>query len=101
VGVLLSHPIPLVGLGDGAVTSEHGERCSGIILQGESHFPPLIHGFGYGDVEIRNNAMPRRDVHNHAPPPNLHFRVRVLWELDAKEVIQQIEMVVNPHEGLT
>jgi hypothetical protein len=43
--------------------------------------------------------MSKLDVGNHAYQ-NCHFHVRALWELNAKEVVPQVEMGVNPHIGL-
>jgi hypothetical protein len=98
--VLLGHPIPPVGLGDGTVASKHGERRGGGgVPQVEPHFLPPINGFRHGDVEIRIDTLPRLDTDDHNPRIS-HFRARALREPNAKEVVPQDEMGVNPHEGL-
>jgi hypothetical protein len=76
---LLGHPIPPFGLGDRAVTCEHGEQHDSIAPHKEPHFLPPMHGFSRGEVEIR---------------------IFALQELDVKEVVPQVEVGVNSHEGL-
>jgi hypothetical protein len=44
--------------------------------------------------------MPRLEVDLHATQ-NCRFHVCALRELDAKEVVPQVEVGVNAHEGLT
>jgi hypothetical protein len=83
---VLGHPVPLVGLGDGAITREHGKRCGSVVSQKESYFLPLVQGFGHGEVEVRIDAMPGLGVDNHASQ-NCHFHVRALRETDVKEVV--------------
>jgi hypothetical protein len=36
-----------------------------------------------------------------APPENHHFCAQALRAPDTEEVVPQVEMRVNPHEGLT
>jgi hypothetical protein len=47
------------------------------------------------EVKIRIDAMPRSDVDVHATR-NRHLRVCALRELDAEEVVPQVEVGVNP-----
>jgi hypothetical protein len=61
--VLLGHPVPLVGLGDGAVNCEHGERAA----QKELYFLPHVRGFKHGEVKVMINAMPGLDMDDSAP----------------------------------
>jgi hypothetical protein len=72
VEVLLCHSVPLVGLGNGVVADERGERSISIIHQVEPLFPPFFHRFGRGDVEIRIGALPGLSMDNHSPR-NCHF----------------------------
>jgi hypothetical protein len=100
VEVLPSHPIPLVGLGNGAVTCEHGERHGGIVPQKEPYFLTPIHGFRHWEVEVRIDTMPRLDMDDHATQ-NSRFHIRALWEPDVKEVVPKVEVGINSHVGLT
>jgi hypothetical protein len=59
VEVLLCHPVPPVRLGNGAVTDEHGERHVDIVPQVEPLLSPPFHRFGYGDVKIRIDTLPK------------------------------------------
>jgi hypothetical protein len=43
--------------------------------------------------------MPILDVNVHSTL-NRHFRIRALREPDAKEVVPQVEVGVNPYKGL-
>jgi hypothetical protein len=73
--VLLAHSVPPVGLGDGAIIGERGERLIGIVPQVEPPFLPSFHRFEHGVVEIRIDTMPRLDIDNHAPPKPLFPRL--------------------------
>jgi hypothetical protein len=55
---------------------------------------------GEGGVEVGTNSMPRSDEDVHTDQ-NSHFHTRALLELSVKEVVQQIEVGLNPHIGLT
>jgi hypothetical protein len=70
VKVFLWHPIPLVLLRSGAVTSECEVRHVHIIPQVEPLLPPPFHRFGHVDVEIRIDGLPGLDVDNDPPPTN-------------------------------
>jgi hypothetical protein len=74
VVVHLSHLIPLVGLGDRAVTHEHGKWCGSIVPHKEPYFLPPVHGFEHGEVDVRIDAMPGLHMEDHANQ-NHHFCV--------------------------
>jgi hypothetical protein len=97
--VLLGYPVPLVRLGDGAVTREHGERHSNIFPQKVPHFLPPVHVFEYGEVQIRISAIAKLDVDVHTTQ-TCRFHFRALREPDVKEVVPQVKVGVNPHECL-
>jgi hypothetical protein len=100
VEVLLGHTVPLVRLGDGAVTHECGEHRSNYVPLEEPHFPPPVHGFKHGEVKTRIDTVPRLDTHIHTTK-NHYFCVHALREMDPKEVVPQVEVGVNTNEGLT
>jgi hypothetical protein len=99
VEVPLGHFVPLVELGDGAVTRERGERRGDIILQKEPCFLPPIRRIEHGEVEVGINTGPKFDINIYAIQ-NHRLCARALWEPDAKELVLQIEVGANPHIGL-
>jgi hypothetical protein len=97
--VLLGYPVPPVGLGDGAVTLEQGERRGGSVPKKEPYFLPPVQGFGHGEINVRINAMLGLDVDVHATQ-HCCIHIRAPWEPDMKEAVSQVKVGVNPHEGL-
>jgi hypothetical protein len=89
--VLLGHPIPPVGLWDGAVTREHGVPRDAIVPQKEPYFLPPVREFEHGEVEVRINAMLGLSMDDHASQ-NYCFHVQALSELDLKKVVPQVEV---------
>jgi hypothetical protein len=98
--VLPRHSVSPVGLGVGTATREHRERCIDVVPQKESYFLPPVRRSRHREVEVGINSMPRSDKEVHTTQ-NRHFRARALHESGAKEVVPQIEVVLDPHVGLT
>jgi competence CoiA-like predicted nuclease len=46
------------------------------------------------------NSMPRRDM-NDRTPGYCQPHIQVLWVMDIEEIIQQIELRINPQVSLT
>jgi hypothetical protein len=63
--VLPGHYVPPVGLGDRAVTREHGECRDGIITKKEQYFLPPVCRIGHGEVDVGINSMSRFDIEVH------------------------------------
>jgi hypothetical protein len=97
--VPLGHTVPPVGLGDGAATHEHAERCISVVPQKEPYFPPPVRGTERREVEVWINFAPGSDEDVHTTQSHC-LRARVLLYLGAKEVVPQIEVELNPHIGL-
>jgi hypothetical protein len=99
VEVPLGHTVPPVGLGNGAATCEHGERCVGVIPRKEPYFPPPVRRTKHWEVEVGINSTPRsnKDVHI---TQSYRFHARAWPQLGTKEVLLQIEVGLNPYMGL-
>jgi hypothetical protein len=95
----LATPYHRVGLGDGAVTHEHEQWHGGVVPQKEPYFLPPVQRIRHGEVEVGIDFVPEHDIDIHSTQ-NRRFHVHVLRELDAKEVVTQIKVGVNPHVGL-
>jgi hypothetical protein len=54
----------------------------------------------HGEVKKGINAMPRLDMDVHTTQ-NRCFHPQAPWEMDVKEVVPQVKVGVNPHEGLS
>jgi hypothetical protein len=68
VGIFLSHPIPPAGLDGGAATSNHNERCSGIIPQEEPPFLKSNQRVRDREVEVWVNSWSGMDIDFCAAP---------------------------------
>jgi hypothetical protein len=75
--VPLGHAIPPAGLGDGAATREHRERCIGVVPQIEPYFPPSVRRTRRQEMEvgIDSTTISDEDVHN---AQSRHFYTRAL-----------------------